>query len=112
MPRPPSKSASAVQLKFDFAPSSDRLAKSDVEEALLSSGALQRRLAAILAADVVAYSRQMAEDEPGTLARLRALRSEVIEPLTVTHGGRVFAVMGDGFLVEFASTVQAVACAL
>lgn len=78
----------------------------------MSNAALQRRLAAILAADVVAYSRQMAKDEPGTLARVRALRTEVIEPLAVSHGGRLFAVMGDGFLIEFASTVQAVACAL
>jgi class 3 adenylate cyclase len=78
----------------------------------LSNAALQRRLAAILAADVVAYSRQMAKDEPGTLARVRALRTEVIEPSAVSHGGRLFAVMGDGFLIEFASTVQAVACAL
>ena len=62
--------------------------------------------------DVVGYSRQMAEDEQGTLARIRALRTEVIEPLIVAHAGRLFAIMGDGFLVEFASTVQAVECAL
>ena len=78
----------------------------------MSDGAIRRRLAAILAVDVVGYSRQMAEDEQGTLARIRALRTEVIEPLIVAHAGRLFAIMGDGFLVEFASTVQAVECAL
>lgn len=71
-----------------------------------------RRLAAILAADVVGYSRQMAADETGTLTRLRALRTEVIDPLVAEHGGRLFKTMGDGFLVEFASVVQALRCAI
>lgn len=72
----------------------------------------ERRLAAILAADVVGYSRLVSADESGTLARLRALRREVIEPNITTHAGRLFKTMGDGFLVEFASAVQAVGCAV
>jgi len=71
-----------------------------------------RRLAAILAADVVGYSRLIGADEPGTLARLRALRADVIEPLLAVHGGRVFKSMGDGLLAEFPSGVQAIECAI
>jgi adenylate cyclase len=71
-----------------------------------------RRLAAILAADVVGYSRLVCADESGALARLSALRREVIEPNIAKHSGRLFKVMGDGFLVEFASAVQAVTCAM
>jgi adenylate cyclase len=78
---------------------------------MLSNGSA-RKLAAILAADVVGYSRQIAADEPGTLARLRTLRAEVIDPLLTEHGGRLFKTMGDGFLVEFVSAVQALQCAL
>jgi adenylate cyclase len=55
-----------------------------------------RRLAAILAADVVGYSRLMGADEAGTLARLRALRGEVVEPLVAENGGRIFKTTGDG----------------
>ena len=71
-----------------------------------------RRLAAILAADVVGYSAMVGADEPGTLARVRALRTEVIEPLAATHEGRLFKTTGDGFFVEFASAVQALRCAI
>jgi adenylate cyclase len=71
-----------------------------------------RRLAAILAADVVGYSRLIGADEPGTLAKLAALRSTVIDPQMATHGGRVFKTTGDGLLAEFASGVQAVQCAI
>jgi TolB-like protein/class 3 adenylate cyclase/Flp pilus assembly protein TadD len=73
---------------------------------------VERRLAAILAADVVGYSRLMGEDEAGTLAALTHLRKEVIEPLIATHKGRVVKLMGDGFLVEFQSVVDAVNCAI
>jgi len=72
---------------------------------------LERRLAAILAADVVGYSRLMGEDEGGTLARLKAARDEVLQPLIAEHRGRVVKLMGDGLLVEFASVVDAVECA-
>jgi len=71
-----------------------------------------RRLAAILAADVVGYSRLVSADEAGALARLATLRREIIEPTIAGHSGRLFKVMGDGFLVEFASAVQAVTCAM
>ena len=66
-----------------------------------------RKLAAILQADVVGYSRLMAEDEAGTLARLKACRRELIEPLIETHRGRPVNFMGDGVLVEFASVIDA-----
>ena len=78
----------------------------------MSDGSTERRLAAILAADVVGFSRQMGADETGTLARLAALRAEIFDPLLAEHRGRLFKVMGDGFLAEFASAVQAVACAI
>ena len=73
---------------------------------------LQRRLAAILSADVVGYSRLMGIDEAGTLARLKALRRELIEPKIAAHAGRIVKLMGDGMLVEFGSAVDAVACAI
>jgi adenylate cyclase len=73
---------------------------------------MARRLAAILAADVVSYSRMMAADEQGTHARLKALRQDFIEPKISEHHGRVVKLMGDGALVEFASVVDAVQCAV
>jgi len=72
----------------------------------------QRRLAAILVSDVVGYSRLIGADEAGTLAQLATLRREVIEPAIANHAGRLFKTVGDGFLVEFASAVQAVNCAI
>jgi adenylate cyclase len=71
-----------------------------------------RRLAAILAADVVGYSRLVSANETDALARLRALRLDIIEPNITKHSGRLFKIMGDGFLAEFASAVQAVTCAI
>jgi adenylate cyclase len=73
---------------------------------------LQRRLAAILSADVVGYSRLMGLDEAGTLSRLNALRRELIDPAIAAHAGRIVKLMGDGALVEFASVVDAVTCAI
>ena len=73
---------------------------------------VQRRLAAILAADVVGYSRLMGTDEAGTLAALKARRKDVLEPLVAKHQGRVFKITGDGVMVEFASAVNAVQCAV
>ncbi len=73
---------------------------------------MERRLAAILAADVVGYSRLMGEDEAGTLERLTTLREQVLEPLIAEPYGRVVKLMGDGILVEFASVVDAVVCAM
>lgn len=71
-----------------------------------------RKLAAILAADVVGYSRLASEDEDRTLARLRALRSDLIDPTIAVHHGRVIKRTGDGALVEFRSVVDAVRCAV
>lgn len=71
-----------------------------------------RRLAAILAADVVGYSRMMGEDEVGTLAALRKIWSELFNPAVAGHRGRIVKMMGDGALVEFASAVDAVQCAI
>src|SRR6185295_4823928 len=73
---------------------------------------VQRRLAAILAADVVGYSRLMEQDESGTLASLKSRRKEVLEPLVARHQGRVFKVTGDGVLIDFGSAVNAVQCAI
>ena len=71
----------------------------------------QRRLAAILAADVVGYSRLMGQDEAGTLAALKALRNELVDPKVAEHGARIFKSTGDGCLAEFPSVVNAVVCA-
>lgn len=73
---------------------------------------MQRRLAAILAADVVGYSARMGADEAATLAALRALRAEVLGPTVAARGGRVVKSLGDGWLVEFAAAADAVVCAL
>ncbi len=70
-----------------------------------------RRLAAILAADVAGYSRLVGADEDGTLARLRGLFRDVVQPTVVAHRGRVFKLMGDAFLAVFPSAVEAVRCA-
>ena len=73
---------------------------------------VERRLAAILAADMVGYSRLIGTDEEGTIARQKAYRAELIDPLIATHGGRIVKTMGDGLLVEFHSVVDAVKCAI
>ena len=73
---------------------------------------IDRRLAAILSADVVGYSRLMEADEAGTLAALQAHRAELIDPAIAAHHGRIVKLMGDGLLVEFASAINAVECAV
>ena len=73
---------------------------------------MERRLAAIFAADVAGYSRLMGADEEGTLERLRAHRRELIDPKIAEHQGRIVKTTGDGVLVEFASPVKAVRCAV
>jgi adenylate cyclase len=73
---------------------------------------MQRRLSAILVADVVGYSRLMGLDEAGTLEQLQHVRRTRIEPLLAAHGGRIINLMGDGAIVEFASVVEAVRCAV
>src|SRR5271165_2989094 len=71
-----------------------------------------RKLAAILAADVVGYSRLAGSDEDRTLARLRALRSDLLDPTIAVHHGRVVKRTGDGLIIEFRSVVDAVRCAI
>src|SRR5215469_3310717 len=73
---------------------------------------IERRLAAILAADVAGYSRLMGADEVGTLATLKAHRREIVDPAIAAHKGRIVKTTGDGMLVEFASAVDAVTCAV
>jgi adenylate cyclase len=78
----------------------------------MTTDRVQRRLAAILSADVVGYSRLMGQDEEGTLSRLKAMRRDLIDPQIAAHAGRMVKLMGDGALVEFASAVDAVTCAI
>jgi len=78
----------------------------------LSEQRVERRLAAIFAADVVGYSRLMGSDEEKTLAALKGHRRELIDPLITQHRGRIFKTTGDGILIEFASVVDAVRCAI
>jgi len=78
----------------------------------VASDPVRRRLAAILAADIAGYSRLMGADEEGTLARLKAYRSELIDPKNKQHRGRIVKTTGDGILIEFPSVVDAVRCAI
>ena len=78
----------------------------------MSEQRVERRLAAIFAADVVGYSRLMGSDEEKTLAALKGHRRELIDPLITQHRGRIFKTTGDGILIEFASVVDAVRCAI
>jgi len=78
----------------------------------MSGARVERRLAAILAVDVSGYSRLMGADEEGTLAALRAVRRELADPKIAEHRGRIVKTTGDGLLVEFASVVDAVRCAV
>ncbi len=78
----------------------------------MAAARVERRLAAILAADVVGYSRLMERDEAGTFARLKTLRHELVEPILARHGGRFVDLKGDGAIVEFQSAVEAVEAAV
>lgn len=73
---------------------------------------MERRLAAILAADMVGYSRLMSADEAGTIERQKSLRANLIDPKITQYGGRIVKTTGDGLLVEFPSVVDAVHCAV
>src|SRR3712207_2428156 len=77
----------------------------------MANTGVERRLTAIMAADVVGYSRLVEADEAGTLTSLKALRQDVVVPLLAEHRGRLVKLMGDGLIVEFGSVVSAVACA-
>jgi class 3 adenylate cyclase len=76
----------------------------------LATERVERRLAAILAADVAGYSRLMGADEEGTLGRLKALRRELLDPTIAGHRGRIVKTTGDGLLVEFSSVIDALRC--
>jgi adenylate cyclase len=78
----------------------------------LTDNRVERRLAAILAADVAGYSRLMGADEEGALARLKAVRKSLVDPAIAAHRGRIVKTTGDGMLVEFASAVDAARCAI
>ncbi len=73
---------------------------------------MERRLAAIFAADLVGYSRLMGADEVGTLERLKSLHNELVQPKIEERKGRIVKLMGDGLLAEFPSVVEAVQCAV
>jgi class 3 adenylate cyclase len=73
---------------------------------------VERKLAAILAADVVGYTRLMGADEAGTLERLKSLRKDLVQPNITERSGRIVKIMGDGLLAEFPSVVEAVLCAV
>jgi adenylate cyclase len=78
----------------------------------VASESVERKLAAILAADVVGYSRLTGADEEGTIRRVQALRREIIDPAIAAHRGRIVKTTGDGILIEFASVVDALRCAV
>lgn len=109
----------AVAMKVGSAPSALR-AGDDVRKKVgcvlggsgLAEQGVKRRLAAILAADVVGYGSLMGRDEEGARAALRMYQAEVLDPIIAKHSGRIFKAMGDGFLVEFASVLNAARCAV
>src|SRR5712671_6447848 len=78
----------------------------------MMEGGIERRLAAILAADVAGYSRLMGSDEVATLRAFKAHRRELVDPNIARHHGRIVKTTGDGMLAEFASVVDAVGCAV
>jgi class 3 adenylate cyclase len=78
----------------------------------MATGRVERRLAAVLAADVAGYSRLMGTDEVGTLDALKTLRRDIVDPGIAARRGRIVKTTGDGLLVEFASAVEAVTCAM
>ena len=73
----------------------------------MNTDTVSRRLAAIVIADVVGYSRHMERDDTGTFARLRSIRDEVVDPAIVSHGGRIVKTAGDGLLAEFTNALAA-----
>src|SRR6202140_518162 len=84
----------------------------DLRGPFLTDNRVERRLAAILAADVAGYSRLMGVDEEGALARLKAVRKSLVDPAIAAHRGRIVKTTGDGMLVEFASAVDAARAAV
>ena len=78
----------------------------------MATGRTERRLAAILAADIAGYSRLMGADEEGTLARVKEHRRELVDPKVAEHRGRIVKTTGDGILIKFPSVIEAVSCAV
>jgi class 3 adenylate cyclase len=105
---PPATAQSEI-IEIDRRPG---LLRAAVTEGTLGAERVERRLAAVLAADVAGYSRLMERDEAGTLARLKMLRRDLIDPKIAEHKGRIVKTTGDGLLIEFPSVVEAVACAV
>src|SRR5262249_45759992 len=103
---PPAEAQSAIA-KTDRRPR-----RAAAREGILGAERVERRLAAILVADVAGYSRLMERDEAGTLARLRTLPRDLLDPKIAEHKGRIVKTTGDGILIEFPSVVEAVACAV
>src|SRR6266446_1317548 len=99
------------RLPLEWAPRADDLFGPRGWETALATERVERKLAAILAADIAGYSRLMGADEEGTLARLKAHRRELVDPKSAEHRGRTVKRRGEGLLVEFASPVEAVRCA-
>src|SRR3954466_5445536 len=89
-----------------------RIKRSTIETKRSWAFYMDRRLTAILAADVVGFSRLMGADESGTLAALKSARAEIIDPGISQHHGRIFKLTGDGILAEFPSVVSGLACAV
>src|SRR5262249_1286107 len=104
--------ASPERSRLCFTPCARRQAASAQGEGSLAEERVERRLAAILAADVAGYSRLMTADEEGTLARLQATYRELVDPKIGEHRGRLVKTKGDGILAEFASAVDALRCAM
>jgi adenylate cyclase len=88
------------------------MAASELHGATVTAERVERRLAAILAADVAGYSRLMGADEEGTLVQLKAHRNALVDPKIKEHRGRIVKTTGDGMLVEFGSVLDAVRCAV
>ncbi len=106
----PRRLAAAATIRLGRRPPAD--CRSNIAQEVTSQTSQTRRLAAILAADVVGYSRLMGADEEGTLAALKQLRRKLADPKIEEHHGRIVKTTGDGLLVEFASVVDAVRCAV
>src|SRR6202030_167979 len=93
-------------------PCRSRNAPRNDKNGAMTEASTNRRLAAILAADVVGYSRMMGADEAGTLTALKRHRETIFDPAVAAHNGRIVKLIGDGVIVEFSSVVDAVNCAL
>src|SRR5262249_22993555 len=104
--------AAHVEMRLSQSAPKIKLDEAFGESSTLPENRPERRLAAILAADVAGYSRLMGADEEGTLAQLKVHRNELVDPKIREHRGRIVKTTGDGMLIEFASAVDAARCAI